>query len=223
MSAWWLALCLVTGVAVADETEKAPSAVADGRSRASSAPGKPTPPDHLAARPRARGSLYSDAQFLPLTADRRKLAAGDALTILVYENTSATSSADTGTHRDSDVGVGISLPSSSRRAAISANNEFAATGRTQRTGRVLAQLTVSVREVLPNGDLLVGGEQVLEINGEKQTIRAEGRVRPLDISEQNTVLSSRLADARLTFSGEGVLGGMQRPSWWQRLLGLMGI
>ena len=69
----------------------------------------------------------------------------------------------------------------------------------------------------------MAGEQLLEINGEKQTIRAEGRVRPRDVTEQNIVLSSRMAEAKLAFVGDGVLGDMQRPRWWQRLLGLFGI
>ncbi|HEY9109638.1 MAG TPA: flagellar basal body L-ring protein FlgH [Roseateles sp.] len=191
-----------------EQTKEAPRLVA---------PAAPAP------RPRARGSLYSDAQFQSLTADRRRFEVGEVLTIMVYENASASSSADTGTNRDSSVGVGVDLPNWKKSAGATVNNDFNGTGRTQRAGRVLAQMTVLVREVLPNGDLMVGGEQLLEINGEKQTIRAEGRVRPRDITENNVVLSSRLAEAKLAFVGDGVLGEMQRPRWWQKLLSLFGI
>jgi flagellar L-ring protein FlgH len=180
-------------------------------------------PASAPARPRVRGSLYSDAQFQSLTADKRRFEVGEVMTIMVYENASATSSADTGTNRDSSVGMGVDLPNWKKAAAATANNDYNGTGRTQRAGRVLAQITVLVREVLPNGDLVVGGEQLLEINGEKQTIRAEGRVRPRDVSENNVVLSSRLAEAKLGFVGDGVLGDLQRPRWWQKLLGLFGI
>jgi len=183
----------------------------------------PVAPAGPANRPRARGSLYSDAQFQSLTADKRRFEIGEVLTVMVYENSSATSSADTGTNRDSSAGMGINLPNWNKSAAATANNDFNGAGRTQRAGRVLAQITVLVREVLPNGDLRVGGEQLLEINGEKQTIRAEGRVRPRDVSEQNVVLSSRLAEAKLALVGDGVLGDAQRPRWWQKLLGLIGI
>ncbi len=176
-----------------------------------------------APRPKSRGSLYSDAQFQSLTADRRRFQVGDALTILVVESASASSTADTGTQRDAQVGVGLSTPSRDRHLSGNTSSEYNGTGRTQRSGRLLAQITVLVREVLPNGDLRVAGDQSLEINGERQTIHAEGRVRPRDINEQNTVQSSRLADARLSFAGDGVLGDMQRPRWWQRLLALFGI
>ena len=189
---------------------------------ASSASG-PVAPGGSPPRPRVRGSLYSDAQFQSLTADKRRFEVGEVLTIVVYENATATSSADTGTNRDSSVGLGVNLPNWNKSAAVTANNDFNGTGRTQRAGRLLAQITVLVREVLPNGDLRVGGEQLLEINGEKQAIRAEGRVRARDVSESNVVLSNRLAEAKLAFVGDGVLGDMQRPRWWQRLLGLFGI
>jgi len=181
------------------------------------APAAPAP------RPRAKGSLYSDAEFQALTADKRRFQVGEVLTVMVYENASATSSADTGTNRDSNVGVGVDLPSWKRSAGATVSSDYNGTGRTQRAGRLLAQITVLVREVLPNGDLMVGGEQLLEINGEKQTIRAEGRVRPRDVTENNVVLSNRLAEARLAFVGDGVLGDMQRPRWWQKLLSLFGI
>lgn len=217
----WMLLALLAGVATANEPDS-PTVVPAAESPAAVG-ASPVAPASPAARPPSRGSLYSDAQFQPLTSDRRRFQVGEVLTVLVYEEATATSSADTGANRDSQVGVGLSLPHRSRNAALAVNNEFNGTGRTQRAGRVLAQITVLVREVLPNGDLRVGGEQLLEINGEKQTIRAEGRVRPRDVNEQNVVLSSRLAEAKLAFVGDGVLGDMQRPRWWQRLLNLFGL
>ena len=88
--------------------------------------------------------------------------------------------------------------------------------------RCWLQLTVTVRDIAPNQDLLIAGEQLLEINGEKQAIRLEGRVRQRDITEQNTVLSTRVADAKIGFVGEGVLGDRQKPGWWQRVFTLVG-
>lgn len=214
-------ICMALAASTAAADEGLPKA--DPASSASTAAPSPVTPGGPAARPRARGSLYSDEQFQSLTSDRRRFQVGEVLTVLVYEEASATSSADTGANRDSQVGVALALPHRSRNAAMEVNNDFNGAGRTQRTGRVLAQVTVLVREVLPNGDLRVGGEQLLEINGEKQTIRAEGRVRPRDVNEQNVVLSNRLAEAKLAFVGDGVLGDMQRPRWWQRLLTLFGL
>ena len=88
---------------------------------------------------------------------------------------------------------------------------------------LLAQLSVTVREVLPNGDLTVFGEQLLVINEEQQRIDIEGRVRRQDISENNVVLSTRLADARITYVGEGDVAQRQKPGWWHHLLDLFGL
>lgn len=214
---------LASKCVLADEFERDTRSTATVPVEAASAPTSPVAPAGPAPRPRAHGSLFSDASFQSLTSDKRNFQVGEVLTVLVYEDASASTSADTGAGRNTNVGVGLSLPSRTKNGAIAVNNDFDGTGRTQRAGRVLAQITVLVREVLPNGDLRIAGEQLLEVNGEKQTIRAEGRVRPRDVTEQNVVLSSRLAEAKLAFVGDGVLGDMQRPRWWQRLLGLFGI
>lgn len=216
-------MCLAAAASVGSATESPTPQMAAEVAVPAATASSPVAPPGPTARARVRGSLYSEAQFQPLTSDRRRFHVGEVLTVLVYEEASATSSADTGASRDSQVGASLALPHRTRNAAVGVSNDFNGTGRTQRAGRVLAQITVLVREVLPNGDLRVGGEQLLEINGEKQTIRAEGRVRPRDVSEQNVVLSSRMAEARLAFVGDGVLGDVQRPRWWQRLLNLFGI
>nr|HRI55458.1 flagellar basal body L-ring protein FlgH [Anaerolineae bacterium] len=108
------------------------------------------------------------------------------------------------------------------RVGVDTAGEFDGGGRTARTGRLVAQLSVTVREVLPNGDLRLEGEQLLTINEEQQRIVLSGLARPQDISEGNVVLSTRLADARITYVGEGDLADRQRPAWWRRALDWMG-
>jgi flagellar L-ring protein FlgH len=169
-----------------------------------------------------RESLYSEAGYQPLTSDRRSHKVGDLITVLIIEDASATSMADTGANRDASVGVAVRNPLSSKAFGVGTNNDFSGGGRTQRAGRLLGQLTVMVRDMAPNGDLIVGGEQLLEINGERQVIRLEGRVRSRDISELNTVPSSRVGDAQISFAGDGVLGERQQPGWWHQLLTIFG-
>lgn len=177
----------------------------------------------LGAHHAAAANLFDEARYRPLTADRKAHAVGDALTVLIYENTTAAAAADTSAGHDAGIHLAVRTPSRGREAGLSLRNEFDGRGATQRSGRVLAQLTVIVREKLPNGDLVLAGTQTLEINNERQTIRIEGRVRPNDITESNTVLSTRVADARISLSGDGVVSENQRPSWWQRLLTLFNL
>jgi flagellar L-ring protein precursor FlgH len=175
-------------------------------------------------------SLYREDSFQPLTADRKAHRVGDLITVQVYEDASASSTADTTTGRDANVGVGLQLPlphtspfHGSHQAAATTNNDFNGQGQTERSGRVVAQLTVPVVSIGANGDLAIAGTQVLEINGEKQTIHIEGKVRAIDVSATNTVLSTRVAEAHLSIAGNGTVTDQQKPGWWQRLLTLFGV
>jgi flagellar L-ring protein FlgH len=169
-------------------------------------------------------SLYDEHTFRPLTGDRKAHTVGDVLTVQVFENSSASTSADTGTRRKNNLNA--ELTHGARRVGetgIVVDGDFDGGGRTQRTNRVLITLSVSVREILPNGDLRVAGEQMLLINQEQQRVTLEGRVRPQDISDGNVVLSTRLADARITYFGEGELSERQQRAWWRKLLDWVGL
>lgn len=173
------------------------------------------------------GSLYNPQSFRPLTADGKAFRVGDALTVQVFENSSASSSADTGTRRNNDIGVvvgsGGGSDSHRHQAGITVGGEFDGGGRTQRANRLLATLTVTVQEVLPNGELRVGGEQLLTVNEEQQRVTLQGRVRPKDVSEGNVVLSTRLADAQITYVGEGDVSERSRRGGWRRFLDWLGL
>jgi flagellar L-ring protein FlgH len=169
-------------------------------------------------------SLYSESTFRPLTADNKAFRVGDLLTVQVYENSSASTSSDTGTRRKNNLQA--DLAHGSRRAgevAIGVGADFDGGGRTQRANKVLITLSVSVRDVLPNGDLKVAGEQLLVVNEEQQRVTLEGRVRPQDVSEGNLVMSTRIADARITYLGDGELSQRQQRAWWRKWLDWAGM
>jgi flagellar L-ring protein FlgH len=179
----------------------------------------------LAAPVSQATSLYDEATFRPLTADHKAYRVGDVLTVQVFENSSASTSADTGTRRKNTLNAELTHGSGASRhaAGVGVSGDFDGGGRTQRANRVLITLSVSVREVLPNGDLRVAGEQQLLINAEQQRVTLEGRVRPQDVSDGNVVLSTRLADARITYLGEGEVSQRQQRAWWRKLLDWAGV
>lgn len=168
-------------------------------------------------------SLYEPASYQSLTSDLRPRRVGDLITVMVYETSSASSSANTSAGRDAGVSAGLRTPHKGYDAGIKSNNQMDGSGRTAREGRVLAQITVAIREIGPHGDLVVAGEQLLEVNNERQQIRVEGRVRPQDVSDANVVLSTRIANAKISYAGQGDLADMQRPGWWQRILTAFGL
>jgi len=178
-----------------------------------------------AAAPAIAESLYQEGSFRPLTADNKAFRVGDALTIQVFENSSASTSANTGTRRGNDI-TGSVTQTGNRvvgQLGIGVAGEFDGGGKTQRANKLLATLTVTVQQVLPNGELHVAGEQLLTVNDELQKVNLEGRVRPQDISDGNVVLSTRLADARITYVGEGDVSDRARRSGWRRILDWLGL
>ncbi|TAK83713.1 MAG: flagellar basal body L-ring protein FlgH [Aquabacterium sp.] len=171
----------------------------------------------------AADDLYQPESYRAWASDVKAVRAGDLLTVLVTENASATTSADTTTDRATNASAQISTTSRSRKLEGTESHDFSGRGKTQRAGRLLAQLTVKVTGVLPNGDLLIAGEQQLDINDEKQLIRLEGRVRRQDVGDGNTVASSRIADARINYIGDGVLTDGQRVGLITRVLTWLGL
>lgn len=172
----------------------------------------------LTSLPATADNLYRADDYRPLTADRRAQRVGDILTILVVENSSASATAGTKTDKATNASIQLTSPTRQHKYGLEVDDGFDGNGKIARTGRLLAQLSVVVTAIEPNGDLRVKGEQLLEMNGEKQTINLEGRVRPVDIGEGNTVPSSRLADARITYMGDGVLADNQNKGWLTRLI-----
>lgn len=176
----------------------------------------------LAANLAAADSLYRENGFRSMVADVKAYRPGDSLTVLIIENATAQSSTDTSSTRDQNIAFDLAYsPHPNKSGSFKTNNDFDNQGSTQRTGKFLAQITVTVQEVMSNGELRVSGQQMLEVNNEKQHIKLEGRVRPYDVSG-NSVLSTRLADAKISYLGDGDLSDRQRPGWWMRLLTWLG-
>lgn len=168
-------------------------------------------------------NLYNKDGFRALTADRRARNIGDVLTVLIVENSSAAATAGAKTGMSNAKGIDISSPDKHRGYGLGLDESFEGSGKISRTGRLLAQLSVTVVGIDLNGDLKIKGEQLIEINGEKQVINLNGRVRPMDIGDNNSIASNRIADARITYIGDGVLAESQKKGWFSRVLSFLGL
>jgi flagellar L-ring protein precursor FlgH len=172
-------------------------------------------------------TLYSDKSYVGLLSDPHASRVGQSLTVLIYEQATAATSAD----RETNKSVGFSGEvsevkrsdgqrdnDSSGRWTGDARTKSEGGGSISRSGRLVASVSVTVISVEPTGELLVSGEQIIEFNEETQHITIEGRVRPEDISANNTVASTRLSDARISYVGHGLLGRQQKPGLVTRFL-----
>lgn len=172
----------------------------------------------------ATGSIYNARQSMPLFEDRRARRVGDTLTVQINERSAASQSASSNVNKKSDVNAGISaLPfiagNSFGRAGARANSEnsFEGKGATDSAGLITGTITVTVIEVLSNGNLLVAGEKQIGVNHNVERMRLSGVVNPVNIQPGNTVSSTTIADARIELRGMGQQDQAQAMSWLSRV------
>ncbi len=167
--------------------------------------------------------LYKPGAWSSLASDRLANRVGDSLTVIIDESSVATNSAQGSAAKGTSFGSQGALNSHNFSAQLGLNNNFTGAGQTGRSGKMVAQISVVIDQVLPNGDLHVAGEQTLDVDGERIRINVKGRVRPADISGANTVLSTRIADASITYGGKGFFSKSARPGIVNRILGWFGL
>lgn len=161
--------------------------------------------------------------FPSFVADRIAARVGDSLTVLIFENAQASNSAQRSARKTTRLSGEAGADADTHRAQGSLAGAFDGVGQTSRSDRIVASISVVVVDVLPNGDLRLAGEQALTVNGERTLIRLSGRARPADITETNTLLSTRLADARIEYNGAGFGARSARPGLVPRLLDRLGL
>jgi len=177
----------------------------------------------VAAAGAAADGLLDRDSYRPLVADQRAYRPGDNLTVLITETASASATAKTTTNKKGTVSGSANANGEPVSAGADLAEDFAGGGTIERTGRLLAQLTVMVQSVDRNGDLWVKGEQEILVNDERQWISVEGRVRQVDIRSDNSVLSNRVSDAKIKYTGKGLLAEKQKPGILTRFLSWLGI
>jgi len=156
-------------------------------------------------------SLFNEDEYVSLVSDPRGLKKGDILTVMIYETATASTSTATDTNKSLDAGLKASDGTTTINGNLGVSNGFGGGGTSNQTGKLIASVSVTVDKVLDNGELQVSGEQFIELNNDSQEIKVSGRVRPQDILSNNTVLSTRLADAKISFTGEGLLVNRAKP------------
>jgi flagellar L-ring protein precursor FlgH len=162
-------------------------------------------------------TLYSDLRYEGLATDPRARGIGETLTVLIYEQASAATSAGRETKRSLRVAARVRGNDNINRGEIDGDVDSEGRGTITRRGQLIASVSVTVDAITANGELEVSGEQLIEFNEESQFIKISGRVRPEDIAADNTVISSRLAAAQISYTGQGLLGQQQKPGFLSRI------
>ncbi len=174
--------------------------------------------------PARDGAIYHAGHDVRLFEDLKARRVGDILTILLVERTDASKKASTSVSKANGVDFPnptlFGKPFSSRgrtlETSIDTDQEFEGEGDSSQSNALNGRITVMVSEVYPNGYLRVQGEKIVTLNQGDEYLQFSGIVRPEDIGPDNTVLSTRVADVRIAYTGRGTLADANTMGWLTR-------
>lgn len=181
---------------------------------------------------RNTGSLWQDGgQLGSLFVTEKARRVGDIVTVKIVESSKGANEATTKSGRDSSIEGQVENffgVENTKIASKTVNpfgsvkgglqSDFDGQGKTARSGSVSAYITARVSEALPNGNLKITGSRDVSVNGENQYITLSGIIRTKDLTSDNIILSTYIADARISYSGKGVVDDRQHPGWMARIL-----
>ncbi len=195
----------------------------------------PLPDRTEVLRPTDRASLWTGGQR-SLLGDRRASRQGDILTVVIEIDDQAEMSNSSATSRSGNEDMSIralfGLPQNAARAlpgdatldpavAASGAGSFRGDGSVRRNEKLTLRLASTVVESLPNGVMRIEGTQEVRVNNELRELVLTGYVRPEDISRRNEITYDKIAGARISYGGRGIVSDVQRPRWGQQVVDIL--
>ncbi len=157
------------------------------------------------------GSLYSNLKAYRV---------GDVVTVIIQEQSIASSKAktDTKVKNEAGGGPGVGTLDFVSLWGLDSENNYKGDAKTERSGQLQAKISVQIIEILDNGDFRVEGQREVNINGERERIKLSGIIRPRDITPDNTILSTYVADAMIMYDGKGIIDAGHEPGIMTKIL-----
>lgn len=185
--------------------------------------------------PESNGAIYKPGFDMRLFEDIKARRVGDILTVVLNEATNAEKESTTTLSKDSTTNIDnptifgtspeFSLPKFTPLSAtqnlnlttdLHSDHALSGSGEADQSNILTGNITVSVVEVLPNGNLIVRGEKRVTLNNGVEYIQLSGIIRPVDILANNTVKSTQVADATINYIGEGAISDTNKNGWLAR-------
>ena len=185
----------------------------------------PVKPADLRPPMQNSGSIYQACYDMRLFDDHTAKRVGDIITVKLVERTIAEK--DTNVDIEKDTAFSVTAPTffgdSSNailgldlESSLAAERDFKGNGESNQSNRLTGDISVTVIEVLPNGNLKVRGEKRVTLNQGSEYVRLSGIVRPVDIDSSNTVPSTKVADATFMYTGDGPVADAGKVGWLAR-------
>lgn len=188
-------------------------------------PPPPMPTTYRGAPEGSQGAIFQVAQgYAPLVVGNRARGLGDMVTILLVESTSTSKSVRGATDREGEFGIipptaGLLGFLNPNALNASGGGSFNGSGNAAQQSQLTGTVTVTIAALYPNGTAEVVGEKQMALSQGDEWVQFAGRIRLVDIDAENTLPSSRVANARIIYTGEGVVQRASRPGWLSRFFG----
>ena len=208
-----IALALLAAPALAKKKAIAPDAFA------------PTAPI-VPPVPEANGAIFQNAGYAPLTSGTKAAMVGDILTIVLVERMAASKSNSASTGRSGEIGLtppvtgplSVIAPSDIK---MGGDQSFKGKGETAQSNNLTGEISVTVAEVRPNGTMLVKGDKLITLNRGDEMVQFSGLVRTADITAENRIISTRVADAHIRYTGKGEIARASKQGWLQKFFSII--
>lgn len=167
------------------------------------------------------GSIYNASASTGLfTTDQRARAVGDILTVSFTESFAATKSQSASASKSDSMSVSLPFDQSrlSAKLGLEGASEFSGSGSAAQSNSFTGLLSVSVIRIFANGNMEIMGQKMITLNNGNEYVRLRGVIRPEDISAGNAILSSQIADAKITYTGAGQVADTGQMGWLSRIL-----
>lgn len=171
------------------------------------------------------GSLFQKAKANNLYSDAKARQVGDIITVSLQESTQASKNAknEYGSESTNTLnpitgfgGLPINLGSKAIQFGMDAENDFKGDSKADQSNSLSGNISVNVLRVYPNGNLMIRGEKWIQLNTGNEYIRLTGIIRQQDIDSSNTIVSTKVANARIEYSGTGSFHKGQQPGWFSK-------
>lgn len=180
--------------------------------------------DPIDPSPRRSGTIYQAGRDMRVFEDRTARRVGDIVVIRLVENTAASKSATTSADKSSEIGLTnptlfgapFSVGGVNLETSLAGKRKLNGEGASDQSNSLTGDVSAVVVGVYPNGNLAIRGEKMLTLNQGEEVIQISGVIRPEDILSNNSILSSRVADAKITYAGNGVLADANTAGWLSR-------
>ena len=173
------------------------------------------------------GSLFQANYVNNIYSDAKAHRVGDIISVVLSERTQAQKSANNELTKENTVtlnpitgfgGQSINFKGDAIQFGLTQNSDFSGESEADQSNSLNGYISVNVLRVLPNGNLMIRGEKWMTLNTGDEYIRLTGTIRPQDISSDNTIMSNKVANARIQYSGTGAFAEVQNQGWLSRFI-----